>query len=65
MSTLKSPLNSAGIYFKNAKTRFSGCSYPKVLKMNPSFVTNVSPSEGTQFVGEAVPKHRVFSETED
>jgi len=53
------------MYFRNAKTRFSGCSYPKVLKMNPSFVTNVSPSEGIQFFGEAVFEHRVFSEIED
>ena len=27
----------------------SGCSYPKTLKMKPSFVTKVSPSSGTQF----------------
>jgi hypothetical protein len=38
----------AGTYFKKAKTRATGCSYPKTLNMNPSFVVKVSPSSAIQ-----------------
>jgi hypothetical protein len=47
-SMLKSVLCLAGMYFKKAKTRATGCSYPKTLNMNPSLVVKVSPSSGIQ-----------------
>jgi hypothetical protein len=36
------------MYFRKAKTRATGCSYPKTLNMNPSLVVKVSPSSGIQ-----------------
>lgn len=49
--TLNSSLYWAGMYLRKAKTRSSGCSYPKVFMMKPSFVTKVSPSMGVQTSG--------------
>jgi hypothetical protein len=45
---LKNGLNLDGMYFKKAKTRLLGCSYPKTLNTNPSAVMKESPSQGIQ-----------------
>jgi len=50
-------LNLKGMYFKKAKTRLLGCSYPKTLNMKPSLVMNASPSVGTQFFDIIVLRH--------
>ena len=48
---LKRCANLTGMYFRKARTRSSGCSYPNTLNMKPSFVMKVSPSVGLQSTG--------------